>query len=82
MWSKYLLRVTDTQLGSAVLGVLATTALGLVLTLIATNLFGDYGFALFVATPFVLGFFSSILHGLSGPRHAGEAVAVGTISVS
>jgi hypothetical protein len=81
MRSNYLLEVTDSTLGSAFLGVVVTSALGVGLTLLATNLFGSYGFALFVGTPFALGFFSSVLHGLGRPRTAAECVTVGTVSV-
>ena len=81
MWSRYFFALTDTRLGSALLGALATAGLGTALTVVSTEVFGNYGYALFVATPFALGFFSAVFHGLTRPRDQGEAIAVGTTSV-
>ena len=81
MRSRYLLRVTDTRFGSAALSVVVTAALAAALTLLATEVVGVYGFGLFVATPFALGFFASIFHGLSRERTQKECFAVGTLAV-
>ena len=82
MWSRYVLRLTDTRLGSAVVGVLATAAVGVMIVALSTLVLGTYGFALFVATPAFLGFFSALAHGLRSPRSSGDAIAVGSLAVA
>ena len=82
MWSRYVLRLTDTRLGSAVVGVLATAAVGVMIVALSTLVLGTYGFALFVATPAFLGFFSALAHGLRSPRSSGDAIAVGSLTVA
>jgi len=82
MWSRnYLERLTDSMLGSALVGVLATSGLGLALTILSTELLKTYGTALFVATPFCLGVFSALVFGRREPRALPECIAVGTLAV-
>jgi hypothetical protein len=81
MWSRYFLRVTDTRFGSAALSVVVTAALGAGLAVLATEAAGVYGLTLFVATPFALGFFASVFHGLGRDRDQGECIGVGVSAV-
>jgi hypothetical protein len=73
--------VPGSAFGSAVVGVVLTTALGLALTVLSTEVLRSYGAALFVATPFCLGLFSSLIYGARERRDLGACVAVGTIAV-
>jgi polyketide cyclase/dehydrase/lipid transport protein len=73
--------IPGTMLGSAVVAVVLTTALALAITVLATTVLGDYGFALFVATPFCLGLFSSLVYGARERRDARDCARVGTVAV-
>ena len=74
--------VPGTVLGSAIVGVLLTTVLGLAITILSTEVLGDYGWGLFVATPFCLGLFSSLVYGARERREFGDCAAVGTAAVA
>jgi polyketide cyclase/dehydrase/lipid transport protein len=73
--------IPGTMLGSAVVAVVLTTAFALAITVLATTVLGDYGFALFVATPFCLGLFSSLVYGARERRDARDCARVGTVAV-
>jgi hypothetical protein len=73
--------IPGTMLGSAVVGVVLTTLFGLAITVLATTVLGNYGFGLFVATPFCLGLFSSLVYGARERRDAAECATVGTVAV-
>ena len=60
--------IPHSPLGSAVLSVILTTAIGLMFVLFGTVILGSYGWSLFVALPFCLGLFAVLLHSYHGPR--------------
>jgi uncharacterized membrane protein YhaH (DUF805 family) len=64
------------KLGSAVLAIVVTTAIGLVFVLLGTTVIGAYGWSLFVALPFCLGLFAVLLHSYHGPRDYGTCMSV------
>jgi uncharacterized membrane protein YhaH (DUF805 family) len=64
------------QLGSALLSILLTSALGLLFAWMGTALLGSYGWGLFVALPFCLGLFAVLLHSYHGPRDYGTCMNV------
>jgi polyketide cyclase/dehydrase/lipid transport protein len=66
---------------SAAAGVVLTVLLGLGLTVLSTEVLRTYGAALFVATPFCLGLFSSLVFGARERRPLGECLTVGTLAV-
>src|SRR5258708_11945134 len=68
--------IPRSQLGSALLSILLTSAIGLFFTLLGTTLLGSYGWSLFVALPFCLGLFAVLLHSYHGPRDYGTCVSV------
>lgn len=78
----YLRLLTDTTLGAALVGIAVTAALGVLLTLLSTEVLASYGVALFVLTPLCLGLFSSLAFGLRQPRSSGECATVGVIAVT
>jgi uncharacterized membrane protein YhaH (DUF805 family) len=55
-------------LGSALLSILLSSALGLWFAWMGTAVLGSYGWGLFVALPFCLGLFAVLLHSYHGPR--------------
>jgi uncharacterized membrane protein YhaH (DUF805 family) len=61
--------IPRSALGSAVLSIFLTTALGLVFVGIGTLVVGAYGWGLFVALPFCLGMFSVLLYSYHAPRN-------------
>jgi len=68
--------IPRSQLGSALLSILLTSAIGLFFTLLGTTLLGSYGWSLFVALPFCLGLFAVLLHSYHGPRDYGTSMSV------
>lgn len=68
--------------GCALAAALYSGLLGVGLTALSTEVLGSYGWALFVATPFVLGMVSALLYALNHPLRFGDAVRVGLLSVA
>ena len=66
--------------GSAAMGVLATSMLGVPLTMFSTQVLINYGWGLFVALPFVLGFVSVMIYSYHGPRSLGFCLWVSMLS--
>jgi uncharacterized membrane protein YhaH (DUF805 family) len=60
--------IPRSELGSAVLSIVLTTAIGLLCVLWGTKMIGAYGWSLFVALPFCLGLFSVLLYSYHAPR--------------
>jgi len=73
--------IPRSQVGSAVLSIVVTTAVGLVFVLLGTAVIGAYGWSLFVALPFCLGLFAVLLHSYHGPRDYGTCVGVALLPV-
>ncbi len=73
--------IPRSQLGSAVLSIVLTTAIGLVFVLVGTAVIGAYGWSLFVALPFCLGLFAVLLHSYHGPRDYGACISVALLPV-
>ena len=72
--------IPDHAVGSAALGVLATSVLGVPLTMFSTQVLTNYGWGLFVATPFVLGLVSVMIYGYHRPRSLGLCLWVSLLS--
>jgi hypothetical protein len=73
--------IPRSQLGSALLSIVLTSAIGLFFTLLGTTLLGSYGWSLFVALPFCLGLFAVLLHSYHGPRDYGTCMSVALLPV-
>ena len=78
-WRRILL--TDNPSFAAVLGIAASTTLGLGLTVFGTKFLKTYGLGLFVGTPFMMGFFSAFFHSLARPRTWRECAMTASISL-
>jgi hypothetical protein len=60
--------IPDNKWGSAALALLITVPLGLGVTVLSTQVLANYGWGLFVALPFTLGFASALIYGVKQPR--------------
>jgi uncharacterized membrane protein YhaH (DUF805 family) len=73
--------IPHSGLGSAVLAIFVTAALGLGFVAIGTIVIGAYGWGLFVALPFCLGMFSVLLYSYHEPREWDNSLAVALLPV-
>jgi len=69
-------------LGSAATSLLITVPLGLCMVLIGTRWLTNYGWGLFVALPFTMGFGAALIYGLQRPRSLGGCIGVAFLSIS
>lgn len=75
------LRGSDRVLWAALSGVAAGTAIGLLMVLFSVFVLGEYGIALFVGTPLVMGVVSGFLLNLRQPQPLIPNMAVGILTV-
>src|SRR5215510_14525868 len=68
--------VPESRLGSAALAVLLTSLLGFGLVLLGSQFLLSYGWGLFVAVPFVVGFLAALIHGIREQRTVSECLRV------
>jgi uncharacterized membrane protein YhaH (DUF805 family) len=61
---------------AAGLATLATTIVGIVMVVLGTQFQANYGWGLFVAVPFCLGMFSTLIYSYRMPRTLGECLMV------
>lgn len=73
--------IPESSWGSAAMALVISSALGAAATILSVNVLVVYGWGLFVALPFCLGFFSVLLHGYHRPRSLGSCLAVASLSV-
>lgn len=73
--------VPESALGSAAVSLLLTVPIGLGLVFLGVRLLVNYGWGLFVALPFMMGFAAAVLHGIHGPRSLGACARVACLSV-
>jgi hypothetical protein len=73
--------IPESNWGSAAMALVISSALGAAATILSVNVLAVYGWGLFVALPFCLGFFSVLLHGYHRPRSLGSCLAVASLSV-
>jgi hypothetical protein len=73
--------IPRSQVGSALLSIALTSAIGLFFTVMGTTVMGSYGWSLFVALPFCLGLFAVLLHSYHAPRDYGTCMGVALLPV-
>jgi uncharacterized membrane protein YhaH (DUF805 family) len=73
--------IPESNWGSAAMALVISSVLGAAGTLLSVKVLAMYGWGLFVALPFSLGFVSVLLHGYHRPRSFGSCVAVASLSV-
>lgn len=73
--------IPESNWGSAAMALLISSVLGAAATLLSVNVLAMYGWGLFVALPFCLGFLSVLLYGYHRPRSLRGCLAVASMSV-
>jgi uncharacterized membrane protein YhaH (DUF805 family) len=74
--------VPESALGSALISLLVTVPLGLAMALVGTQVLVNYGWGLFVALPFTMGFGAALIYGLRQPRSFAGCIGVACLSIS
>ena len=74
--------IPESELGSAVFGILVTTLLTGVEVVFTTNGLGNYGWGLFVGIPCFLGLSSTMIYSFHRPRALGMCLLVATLSTA
>ncbi len=74
--------VPASALGSAAISLLVTVPIGLATTLLGTQWLANYGWGVFVAIPFSMGFGAAVVYGVREPRSLGGCIGVACLSVS
>lgn len=78
-WQRWL---PASRWGCAMASAFYSGLFGLLLTVVSTEILRSYGWALFVATPFVLGMMAAMLYGLRHPLRLGDAIGVSLMAVT
>ena len=69
------------KVGSALLSIAASAAIGLASTLLGTQIVASYGWGLFVGLPFSMGLFAVLIYSYHAPRSYGESLTVALLPV-
>lgn len=72
--------VPDSALGSAAISLLITVPLGLGAAVLGAQVLMNYGWGLFVALPFTMGFTAALVFGMRQPRSLAGCVGVACLS--
>ena len=72
----------SSALGSAAVSLVLTVSVGLGVAVFAARILRNYGWGLFVALPFVMGFVAAGLHGSRQPRRLASSIGVASLSVA
>jgi uncharacterized membrane protein YhaH (DUF805 family) len=72
--------IPESEFGSAVLGVVFTAMLAALDATLGASGLGNYGWAVFVGIPFLLGLNSTLIYGLHRPRSVGRCLLVAMLS--
>ena len=72
----------NSAIGSAALALIITVPIGLAMVLLGTKLLVNYGWGLFVALPFTMGFASALIYGARRPRSLNGCIGVACLSTA
>lgn len=72
--------IPDNQVGAAMLAVVLTGLAGTALTWLSVKVVGNYGWSLFVALPFCMGFVAALMYGYHHARSISGSIAVGLLT--
>ena len=72
----------ESALGSAVVSVLFTVPIGLALVLLGVQVLRNYGWGIFVALPFTMGFVAAVVYSARRPRTLSSCVTVACVSIA
>jgi len=73
--------VPEGAVGSAAISLLVTVPIGIGLTVLGAQLLANYGWGLFVALPFTMGFAAGLIYGVKRPRSLRSSMGVACLSV-
>jgi hypothetical protein len=71
----------ESAVGSAALSLLITVPVGFGVAALGTQVLQNYGWGLFVALPFTMGFAAALVYGIRQPRSLGGCIWVACLSV-
>jgi uncharacterized membrane protein YhaH (DUF805 family) len=74
--------IPENVLGSAAISLLFTVPAGLVMVWIGVRLLTNYGWGMFVALPFTMGFAAALIYGVRQPRTLHACVGVACLSTA
>ncbi|PYX49094.1 MAG: hypothetical protein DMG79_09825, partial [Acidobacteria bacterium] len=74
--------VPESALGSAAVALLITVPLAIAAAALGVRVLTNYGWGLFVALPFTLGFAAAFIYGIRQPRSVWGCVGVATLSIA
>jgi hypothetical protein len=74
--------IPESALGSAALSLLFTVPAGLGVAVFGEEVLRNYGWGLFVALPFAMGFAASLIYGVRRPRSLGSCMGVACLCIS
>ena len=74
--------IPESEVGSALFGILVTTIIAALTIALSTEGLGNYGWGLFVGIPFFLGLNSSVIYGFHHPRSIGRCLLVSMLSTA
>jgi uncharacterized membrane protein YhaH (DUF805 family) len=72
--------IPHSALGSAAMAILVTAVFGTAATALAVNVLREYGWGLFIASPFCLGLTAVLMHGYHQPRSLRSCLSVAALS--
>jgi hypothetical protein len=73
--------IPESRSGSAAMAVLITVPLGLASAALAMRVLTNYGWGLFVALPFTMGFAAALIYGVREPRTLKGCIGVACLSI-
>ena len=74
--------IPDSAVGSGTLAIVLTGMVGLCFVFVGVRLLVNYGWGLFVALPFTMGFASAVIYSYRQPRSLPKCVSVAVLSVA
>ncbi len=73
--------IPESALGSAAISLLITVPAGVGMVFLGVQLLANYGWGLFIALPFTMGFTAALIYGMRQPRSLAGCVGVASLSV-
>ena len=75
-------RIPNSALGSAAVSLVFTVPMGIGFVVLGAKVLEGYGWGLFVAVPFVMGFAATLIYGLRQPRGLASSIGVACLSIA
>jgi hypothetical protein len=72
--------IPESAIGSAAFSLLLTVPVGVGMVMLGADVLGHYGWGIFVALPFTVGFAAAVIYGIREPRSAKSCVGVACLA--